>query len=230
LESLVRDFRHALRGMRRRPAFAVAAVLTLALGIGANTAIFGVVQGVLIRPLPYPNADDLIGIWHTGPGLQAGDLTVAPTMYFTYRDESRTFQNIGLWSTGGQSVTGIGEPEQVRTAFVTYGTLQALGVQPKLGRWFSEADDTPGTPGPDPVILTYGYWQRPVGGRCLGDRAKNDHRRASVRSCGCHACGLPIHQLRSGNNPDSAIRPKASGTRCRRYSRCRAAQARREDC
>jgi putative ABC transport system permease protein len=119
---------------------------------------------VLIKPLPYPNAHELVSIWHNAPGLRPDDVAASPTMYLTYRDESRTFQNIGLWSTGGQSVTGLGEPEQVRTAFVTYGMLQALGVQPMLGRWFSEADEAPSTTGPDPVILTYGYWQRRFGG------------------------------------------------------------------
>jgi putative ABC transport system permease protein len=182
LDSLARDLRYALRSMQRRPGFIAAVVLTLALGIGANTAIFSVIDGVLIKPLPYPNADELINISHSAPGLRPGDMGVAPTMYFTYRDENRTFQNIGLWSSGGQSVTGLGEPEQVRTLWVTYGTLQALGVQPMLGRWFSEEDDTPGTPGPDPVILTYGYWQRRFGGTesVIGRRMTVDSRPAEV--------------------------------------------------
>ena len=154
--------------MRRRPSFTLAAVLTLALGIGANTAVFSVVNGVLIKPLPYPHPEELISLGHNAPGFNAENLNMSPTMYFTYRDENRTFQNIGIWSTGGQSVTGFGEPEQVRTAFVTYGTIQALGVQPMLGRWFTEADEAgaSGT-GPDAapaVILTYGYWQRRFGG------------------------------------------------------------------
>jgi putative ABC transport system permease protein len=164
IDSIARDIRYALRGMRRSPTFTLAAVLTLALGIGANTAIFSVVYGVLIKPLPYPNADELVTIWHAAPGLNSENLGMSPTMYFTYGDETRTFQNIGLWSTGGQSVTGLSEPEQVRAAFLTYGTLHALGVQPMLGRWFSEADELPPTSGPDPVILTYGYWQRRFGG------------------------------------------------------------------
>jgi predicted permease len=182
LDSLGRDLHYVLRGMRRRPGFTVAVVLTLALGIGANTAIFSVVDGVLIKPLPYPNADELIGIWHTASGLQSDDMTVAPTMYFTYREENRAFQNIGLWSTGEQSVTGLGEPEQVRTLRVTYGTLQTLGIQPVLGRWFSEADDTPGTAGPDPVILTYGYWQRRFDGAAsvIGHRLTIDARPSEV--------------------------------------------------
>jgi predicted permease len=85
-------------------------------------------------------------------------------MYFTYREESQTFQDFGLATTGGTSVTGLGEPEQVRTLSTTYGTLQALGVQPLLGRWFSQADDSPGGTDPDPVMLGYGYWQRRFGG------------------------------------------------------------------
>src|SRR5262249_42498912 len=151
LDTLSRDLKYALRGMRRRPTFTLAVVVTLALGIGANTAIFSVVHGVLIKPLPYPNPEELVSVRHTAPGLQSDDIGFSSAMYVTYRDESRTFQNIGLWSTGGQSVTGVGEPEQVRTLFVTYGTLQAFGVQPLMGRWFSESDDTPGTAGPDPV-------------------------------------------------------------------------------
>ncbi len=83
-------------------------------------------------------------------------------MYFTYREENRTFQEFGVWQSGGASVTGIGDPEQVRALTVTYGTLQALGVQPALGRWFSQADDTPGSA--ETIILTYGYWQRKFGG------------------------------------------------------------------
>ena len=87
LETFGRDLRLALRGMRRRPGFTLAVVLTLALGIGANTAIFGVVDGVLIKPLPYPNADELVSIKHVAPGLNVDELRMSPTQYFTYRDE-----------------------------------------------------------------------------------------------------------------------------------------------
>ena len=85
-------------------------------------------------------------------------------MYFTYREESQTFQSFGLATTGGASVTGIGEPEQARNMSTTYGTLQALGVQPVMGRLFTESDDAPGGTNPDPVILNYGYWQSHFGG------------------------------------------------------------------
>src|SRR5262249_51373330 len=91
-----------------------------------------------------------------------GDINCSPTMYFTYREQNRTFQDMGLWSQGGASVTGLEEPEQVRALFMTDGVLQALGVQPAAGRWFSHEDDTPGSP--ETVMLTYGYWHRHFGG------------------------------------------------------------------
>jgi predicted permease len=87
---------------------------------------------------------------------------MSPTMYFTYRDEGRAFQDLGVWSSGGVTVTGQSEPEQVRSLFVTQGVLEALAVPPLLGRWFSREDDTPGTP--ETVLLTHGYWQRRFGG------------------------------------------------------------------
>ncbi len=160
----MRSLRHVLRRLRQAPLFTVIALVTLALGIGANTAIFSVVNGVLIKPLPYPQSESLVGIWHTAPGITGirGSLNTCPTMYFTYREENRSFQDLGIWQSGGASITGIGDPEQVRSLSVTYGTLQALGVQPLLGRWFSQADDTPGSP--ETIILTYGYWQRKFGG------------------------------------------------------------------
>src|SRR5262249_41044988 len=146
------------------PGFTATALITLALGIGATTAIFSVVNSVLIKPLPFPHAEDLVGVWHVAPGVKgiSGNINCSPTMYFTYRDESRTFQEFGIWQGGGASITGIAEPEQVRSLSFTYGLLQAVGVQPVVGRWFSKEDDTPGTP--ETVILSYGYWQRRFGG------------------------------------------------------------------
>ena len=161
-ETLLRDVRHALRRLRRTPAFTAAVLLTLALGIGANTAIFGVIDSILIRPLAYPHADALVGIWHTQPASRTGISNCTPSMYFTYREQNRTFQQFGVWNIGGASVTGSAEPEVLRALFVTYGVLDALDEQPLLGRWFSPADDAPGSP--ETVILTHGYWQRRFGG------------------------------------------------------------------
>jgi predicted permease len=167
LDSLGRDLRYALRGLPRRPAFTFAAVITLALGIGATTAIFSVVYSVLIKPLPYPNADELVRIRHNATsGLNFTDQSSSnsPSMYFTYRDENRTFADIGLWWELGLTLTGLGDPERVRALLVSHGTLQALGVQPMRGRWFTEAEHGPAADGPVPVILSHAFWQRRFGG------------------------------------------------------------------
>jgi putative ABC transport system permease protein len=133
-----------------------------------------VIESILIRPLPYPEAEALVSIWHTAPGVPGVPvLACSPSMYFTYREENRTFRQFGVWSSGGASVTGVAEPEQPRALFVTYGVLDAVDVKPLLGRWFSQADDTPGSA--ETVILTYGYWQRRFGGDTSIVRADADH-------------------------------------------------------
>jgi putative ABC transport system permease protein len=165
LDALGRDLRYGLRALRHNPMFTVIAVLTLGIGIGANTAIFSVVNGVLIKPLPYPQPEALVGVWLSGvlPGTRnKSDVNLAPPMYFTYSEQSQTFQELGVWDSGTATITGAGDPEQVRTLITTQEVLPALSVQPALGRWFSRADDTPGTP--ETIILTDGYWQRRFGG------------------------------------------------------------------
>jgi len=158
------SLRQVFRGFAMTPTFTAIVLGTLALGIAANTAIFSVVNGVLIKPLPFPHSQDLVSIWHAAPGLSGvvGDLNCSPAMYFTYREENQTFREFGLWENRNVSVTGVGDPEELRSLLVTYGTLQALGVQPAVGRWFSQADDIPGSP--ETVMLTFGYWQRRFGG------------------------------------------------------------------
>jgi putative ABC transport system permease protein len=187
LDSLGRDLRHALRGMRRNPTFTLAVVLTLALGLGANTAIFAVVDGVLIKPLAYPDAGELVSLNHRAPGIQVDAFQMSPTQYFTYRDEGRVFQQIGIWGDGGTTITGVGDPEQARMLAVSSGVLEALGIQPALGRIFTEADTTAGASNPvevggNAVILTYGYWQRRFGGdpSVLGRQLTADSRPAEI--------------------------------------------------
>jgi predicted permease len=167
VDSVRRDLRYALRGLSRRPAFSVTAVLTLALGIGATTAIFSVVYSVLIKPLPYPNAEELVSVSHAAPGVDiTGDrLGEDPSMYLTYRVENRTFAGIGLWQQASMTETDRGESERVSAVAVTDGTLQALGVQPLLGRWFTEQETLgPEGEGQYSVILSYAFWQRRFGG------------------------------------------------------------------
>jgi predicted permease len=150
-----------LRSLARMPLFTGITVLTLALGIGANTAIFSVIEGVILKPLPYPRSEELVTLDHAAPGVNLPSAGAAPFQYFTYREEGRVFQDVGLWSTGTVSVTGRAEPEEVPALFATDGILPMLGVQPMLGRLFSKADDSPGTP--ETVVLTAAYWRSKFG-------------------------------------------------------------------
>jgi predicted permease len=164
LEDLRQDFRYALRAFSKQRTFAATAILTLALGVGATTAIFSVVYSVLIKPLPYPNADELVRIRHGAPGINVADLAAAETMYFTYRDETRSFASIGFWQENSATLIDRGEPQRVRALRLTHGTLQSLGVQPMRGRWFTEGEHGPAGEGPAPVILSHAFWQRRFGG------------------------------------------------------------------
>jgi predicted permease len=164
-DSVGRDMRYALRGLAQRPTFTFAAVLTLALGIGATTAIFSVVYSVLIKPLPYPNADELVRIRYRAASVANSAFGGSePSMYFTYRDENRTFAGLGFWQESSATLSGLGEPERVRALQIMQGTLQALGVQPMRGRGFMEAEHGPAIEGPLPVILSHAFWQRRFGG------------------------------------------------------------------
>ena len=163
LTDLWRDLRYAVRLAWKQPGFAAVAVLTLALGIGATTAIFSVVHGVLLKPLPFAEPDRLVGMWHRAPELGFDVFQQSPATYFTYRKENRVFEDVGMWVPFPDvSITDRGEPERVQALYVTDGTLPILKVQPLLGRLFTKADDTPGSP--DRMVLTYGYWQRRFGG------------------------------------------------------------------
>jgi predicted permease len=146
----------------RAPLFTSVAVATLALGIGANTAIFSVVRGVLLKPLPFEDADRLVAVWHTAQGLNISVVNMSPAFYFTYREEGRTFEDIGGWHETWVAVTGVGEPERLQALQVTDGTLALLRVTPFLGRRFTADDDSPRTP--ERVMLMHGYWQRKFGG------------------------------------------------------------------
>ncbi|HTT65596.1 MAG TPA: ABC transporter permease [Bryobacteraceae bacterium] len=154
--------KHVLRRLAHSPAFTFITVVTLAIGIGANTAIFSVLNGVLLKPLPYSDPDRLVAIWETAQlqGLQ--EVNASPATYFTFRDENRSFQDVGLWRYDSVSMTGTGEPEQIEALDFSDGVLPVLGERPLRGRWFTRKDDTPGSP--KTVILTYGFWQRKFGG------------------------------------------------------------------
>ena len=163
LETAWRDIRFGARALRRTPGVTAAVTATLAIGIGANTAIFSLVYGVLLKPLPYPNAGSLVSVAHASFGAPAGaEIPSAPYLYFTYRDANRTLDGVGLWRAGSATVTGLDRPEQVDFLVVTSEILPLLGVAPQIGRQIAPKDDIPGSP--PTVMLTHGYWQRRFGG------------------------------------------------------------------
>ena len=162
LAGLLQDGRYAARMVRKQPGFATVAILTLALGIGANTAIFSVVYGVLLKPLPFHEPGRLVAVWHRAPGLNMPLLEQGAATYFVYRESSRVFEDIALWNSEEVSLTGLGEPERVQALWVTDGLLPILRVQPVLGRLLTRDDDAPGVP--RRAILSHGYWQRRFGG------------------------------------------------------------------
>ena len=163
-ESALRDFRHAVRMMRRNPAFSITVVLTLALGIGATTAIFSVVNGVVIKPLSYPESEAVVNVTHSAVfgNVRGNNFPFSPQMLETYLTNGQAFEELGLVGVGQAAVTGIGDPEIASKLQVTAGTLRALAVQPSQGRWFSNDDDQPGAA--ETVILNGPYWQRRFGG------------------------------------------------------------------
>src|SRR5688572_22918510 len=137
VEVLGRDLRYAARALRRAPGFTIAATLTLALGIGATTAMFSVLNGVVLRPLPYPDQDRLVELVHTGRGVTR--VAGSPAVYFGYRDHGRVFEAVGLWDWDSSPVTvvGAGEPETVQSVEVTHEVLAILGAEPIAGRSFA---------------------------------------------------------------------------------------------
>ena len=167
VEDVLFDIRYGLRALSHSRVFTVVALLTIAIGIAANAAVFTVVNSVLLKPLNYPNAAELVALHQVAPGAEGladfeNGLLLSPSMYFTYSDHNQTFQSLGVWITDTANVTGMAEPEQVRIVGVSDGVLQTLAVPPAVGRWFSQTDQVPN--GPRRVILSYGYWQRRFGG------------------------------------------------------------------
>ena len=168
--SLLSDLRYAARRLRGNPGFTAVSVVTLALGIAASTAIFSVIECVLLKPLPYPESGRIVALRHTAPGIQIDDLNIAASLYFTYSEENRVFQDVGMWLADTATVTGVGEPQEIPVLLVTNRFFAVLGVEPAIGRPFSLSDDDPGSE--RTVILSDGYWKSRFG----GDRSVVGHR------------------------------------------------------
>ncbi len=155
----------ALRVVRRlshTPLFTIVALLTLGVGIGANTAMFSVVNGVLLKPLPFDEPGALVSLWHTAPGVNVERLPQSPSTYMVYRDDARSFERLALWNDTAVSVTGLDEPERVDALQLTHELLSVLRVVPALGRDFTAEDDAPGSP--ERAMLSHEYWQQRFGG------------------------------------------------------------------
>jgi predicted permease len=159
---MLTDLRRAWRALARTRGFTAVAVLTLALGIGATTAMFSVVHGVLLKPLPFAESERLVSLTHRAPGANLPVVNQGPPTYFTYVDHQRVFDAIGAWDTRQVSITGRGDPERVEALAVSATTLPLLAVRPALGRAFTGDEDAPGAP--LRAVLTHGAWQRWFGG------------------------------------------------------------------
>src|SRR6476620_11648740 len=163
MDTLIKDIRYGLRGLWKRPGFTVIALITLALGIGANTAIFSLINGVLIRPLPFREPDRLV--WSWGNIRNGGNrASVSPLDYLDYRHENQTFEQFAAMISVpiSANLTGGGEPERLAAAGVTGNFFQALGVPPALGRTFLLENERAGND--QVVVLSNALWQQRFGG------------------------------------------------------------------
>ncbi|HYV82220.1 MAG TPA: ABC transporter permease [Pyrinomonadaceae bacterium] len=162
METLIKDIRYGVRGLLKRPAFTVIALITLALGIGANTAIFSVVNAVLLRPLPYQKPEELVIVWEDATFAGFPHNTPAPANYVDWKAQNQSFADMAASNETSFNLTGDGEPERVSAYAVSANFFPLLGVQPLLGRSFTPEEDRPG--GAKAVVLSYGLWQSRYGG------------------------------------------------------------------
>jgi len=174
------DLRYALRQLVRQPGFTVVAALTLALGIGANTAVFSVVNGVLLRPLPYAEPERLVSVSTAFPTLDFARFWMSPPEYFELREWNQSFSDMGGYRTGTVSVETADQPLRVTSAVATWSLFPTLGVQAALGRTFNEDEDLPGAPGV--ALLSHGLWQRAFGGdpQVIGSSIRVNGQAATV--------------------------------------------------
>ena len=164
IETTVQDVRYALRGFRKNPGFAGAVLLVLALGIGANTTIFTVVNAVLLKPLPFVEPDRLVMVWHTPPPASFPGMTqfaVSAANYIDWKGRQRVFERMAIYRYRSFTLTGRGQPEQLHALGVEAGFFEVLGAQPLLGRWFLPQEDRPGS---HVAVLSHRLWQSRFGG------------------------------------------------------------------
>ena len=162
MDSLIKDIRYGVRSLMKRPALALIAIFTLAVGIGANSAIFSAVNALLINPLPFSEPDRILAIWETQPSRGVVRNEVSMANYLDWRSQNQTFEKLGLYRWWSPNLTGLDTPERIQAFLVTGNFLDVLGVKPALGRGFADDEDQPGKE--SVAILTHGLWQRRFGG------------------------------------------------------------------
>ena len=161
LDTLFKDIAYAVRSLRRQPSFAIVTILTLALGIGANTAVFSVVNGVLLRPLPYPQAERLEYITSQFPTIGFNQFWISLPEALEFRDHNQAFSSVGAYAVGAANL-GTATPARPARGLVTPELMPTLGVPPLHGRWFKAEDSVPNAP--QVVALSWELWQSSFGG------------------------------------------------------------------
>src|ERR1700735_1020141 len=161
MSTWMQDIRFALRSFAKNPWFTVVAVLSLAIGIGANTSIFSVANALLLRPLPYSNPERLVILWNRSPGLGITQDWFSTAQYFDIKTEHHGFEDVAIAIGGNENLTGAGAPERVGTIHVSSNLLPMLGVEPARGRLFVSTEDANGSAGT--ALLGYGMWVRRYG-------------------------------------------------------------------
>ena len=157
----LQDLRYGIRMLRMRPGFTAITVLTLALGIGANTAIFSVVNSVLLRPLPYPDSERLVSFWGTAPEKRLPVVNLPDALFVFLHEQSKTFEKLAAYASGGASLTGSGDPERVNASAVTPDFFTVMGVKPLFGRGFVAEEGTEGKA--RVAVLAHSVWRRRFG-------------------------------------------------------------------
>src|SRR5689334_23481893 len=162
MDTFLNDIRYALRNLLKRPAFTLVAALTLALGIGANSAIFSAVYALLLNPLPFPELNRVVAVWDSYPSRGVKRNEVAMANYLDWRAQNQSFEQLALYRWWSANLTGVDHPERIQGFLVTANFFDALGIKPIIGRNFTAEENQKGKD--DVVILTYDLWQRRFGG------------------------------------------------------------------
>ena len=163
MNPIILDLCHSIRTLRKSPTFTIAAVLSLAIGIGAAAAVFGIADTLLLRPLPYRDPDRLVILWNRSPGLGITQDWFSTAQYFDIKNNHRGFEQVAIAIGGNYNLTGKGEPERVGTIRVSSNLLTMLGTQAEIGRLFVADEDQPGRTAT--AVLSYGMWTRRYGGK-----------------------------------------------------------------